>query len=53
LIRNFSRIDYKQTKKTSILKYSKKQAIEELIGSKKIEEKIQQIEQYVKGLRND
>ena len=39
--------------KTRILKYSKKRAIKELIRSKKIEEKIQQIEQYIEGLCND
>ncbi|MCL2182545.1 MAG: HindIII family type II restriction endonuclease [Chitinispirillia bacterium] len=42
-----------ENEKTSILNYSKKQAIEELIHTKKIEEKIQQIEHYVGGLCND
>jgi hypothetical protein len=42
-----------ENEKTNILQYSRKQAIKELIRSKKIEEKIQQIEQYVEGLRND
>jgi type II restriction enzyme len=42
-----------ENEKVSIQKYSKKQAIEELIRAKKIDEKIRQIEQYVGGLRDD
>jgi len=42
-----------EKEKSNILKYSRKQAIEELISSKKIEEKIQQIEKYIEGLCND
>lgn len=39
--------------KNDILGYSRNQAIQELIHSKKIDEKILQIEQYIGGLRND
>ncbi|MDR3013749.1 MAG: HindIII family type II restriction endonuclease [Chitinispirillales bacterium] len=42
-----------ENEKNNILKYSKKQAIEELIRAKKINEKIRQIEQYIGGLRDD
>jgi type II restriction enzyme len=42
-----------ENEKNNIFKYTKEQAIEELIRTKKIDEKIQQIEQYVGGLRND
>ena len=42
-----------EKEKDSIRNYSREQAIEELIRSKKIDAKIRQIQRYLEGLRND
>jgi len=44
--------DYWENKKNEILSYSCEKAIAELIKSKKIDEKISQIESYIRGLQN-
>jgi len=44
---------YWKKEKVLILSYTKEQAIEELIKSKKIDEKVSQIERFIKGVRND
>jgi len=45
--------DFWEKEKTAIFSLSREQAINELIKSKKIDEKILQIDQYIRGLRYD
>jgi type II restriction enzyme len=44
--------EYWEKEKETILAYSKEEAIKELVKSRKIDEKIQQIDQFVKGLHS-
>jgi type II restriction enzyme len=44
--------DYWEKQKAEIMSFTRKRAITELVKSKKIDEKISQIESYIRGLRN-
>ena len=48
--RGYLETDFWNNERATIMKYSKEKAINELIKTKKIDEKIQQIEKFVKGL---
>jgi type II restriction enzyme len=51
--RGYEEIDYWETERKIILSYSREQAITELIRSKKIDEKIRQIDFYIRGISRD